>query len=311
MKVLVACDMHSSFMDDLKKNGLEVDYKPDIENHEVSEIIKHYAGLVVSTKISVDREMIDLGKRLQFIARAGSGIENIDRGYAFEKGIFCYSSPEGNRDAVAEHVIGMLLSLFNNIILADTEIGKGIWHREPNRGLELKGKTLSIIGYGNTGSTLAKKLSGFGMNLLAYDKYKSGFSDTYIQEADMEMIFQQTDILSLHVPLTEETEGLINREYIGRFQKPIYLVNTSRGKIVDTQQLLDMLDEEAVLGACLDVLENEDVRKGAKSKLPWFHDLVMKNNVVLTPHVAGWTIESRQKIGEVLLEKIMSNPLAS
>ena len=229
-------------------------------------------------------------------------MDNVDEEYAQTKGIICINAPEGNRDAVAEHVIGMLLSLLNNFRKADNEVRNGIWNREGNRGWEIKGRTLAIIGYGNTGQMLARKLSGFEVKVIAYDKYKTGFSDQYAEEVSMEQVVKHADILSFHIPLTFETRQLFNEEYLFHFKKPIFLLNASRGEVVNTRAVLNGIREGKIMGAGLDVLEVE--KFPALSEQEWFKELTENQKVILSPHVAGWTHESYRRISEVLAKKL-------
>jgi len=230
-------------------------------------------------------------------------MDNIDEAYATQKGIILINAPEGNRDAVGEHAIGMLLSLMNNFQRADAEIREGVWAREANRGIELKGKTVGIIGYGHMGSSFAQKLSGFGVNVIAYDKYKTGFSDQYAREVSMEEIVKHSDVLSLHVPLTSETRGLVDDEYLFHFKKPIFFINTSRGNVVKTQAVLNAIKQGKILAAGLDVLEQEKFPVLAEQT--WFDELRRSGKVLLSPHVAGWTFESYRKLSEVMAEKLI------
>ena len=299
-KVLIACDMPISFIEGMKRLGFDIIHNPDTNTHEIAKVIAEFDGLVVSTKSVVNREVIDAGQKLRFIARAGSGMDTIDRQYANEKGIATISSPEGNANAVAEHALGMLLSLFDHLNRADKQVRQGQWLREENRGIEIKGKTICIIGYGHTGMAFAKKLAGFEARVIAYDKYKSGFSDQFATEVLEEDIFRESDVLSVHIPLTQETHHLVNAGFISRFAKPFYFINTARGGVMKTDDVVDALRTGKILGACLDVLEDETNPKSYE----WFKALIAMDNVVLTPHIAGWTHESRERIGQVLLRKI-------
>lgn len=303
-KILVTDHVHQLFIQEMESLGFEVDYRPKIDRGEVLGIVSQYVGLVINSKTIADKEMIDLGKQLIFIGRLGSGKEIMDIEYAASKGITCMNSPEGNRDAVAEQAIGMLLNLFNHLSKADREVKQGGWLREDNRGVELGGKTVSILGYGNTGSCLAKKLQGFDISAIAYDKYVSGFSNSYVKEVDMERVFKETDVLSLHLPLTDETEYLVNEGFLEKFEKPIYLVNTARGRHVKTSDLVKGLQQGKVLGAALDVLENEPPSSSNEDFRKVFNDLINLPNVILSPHIAGWTKESKEKIARVLTTKI-------
>lgn len=253
--------------------------------------------------------MLDKADNLKWIARSGAGMENIDVEYANHKGIACFNSPEGNRDAVAEHAVGMLLMLFNKLKQGDAEVRKGQWNREANRGIELKGKTVGILGFGYMGAAFAQRLKGFQVKVIAYDKYKSGFGDDWVAEVDEATLFAESDVLSIHLPLTEETTFLIDKDYLTKFKQPIYLINTARGKNLKTTDLLGALDSGKVLGACLDVLEYESLsfEKLKSEDLPAdFQTLVKSDKVILSPHVAGWTVESYEKLSAVLAEKILS-----
>jgi len=265
-------------------------------------IINNYDGLVIRSKFQVDKAFIDQATHLRFICRAGAGMDNIDEDYALEKGIRLINAPEGNMDAVGEHAIGLLLSLMNNMNTADAEIRAGSWRREENRGYELKGRTVGIIGYGHMGSSFAKKLSGFGVNIIAYDKYKTGFSDQYAREVSMEEIVKHSDVLSLHIPLTKETDGMVNDEYFYHFKKPIFFINTARGKVVKTSAVLNAIKQGKIIAAGLDVLEVEKFPSLAEQA--WFDELRRNGRVILSPHVGGWTFESYRKISEVMARKL-------
>lgn len=296
--------MHPLLLQELESMGYAVDYEPTIEYLGVLAIISEYTGLIINSKINAGVQLIDQGARLKFIGRLGAGLEVIDLPYAKAKGIRCFNTPEGNCDAVAEHAMGMLLGLMNHINRADAQVRKGQWLREPNRGVELGGKTVGVIGYGNTGAAFAKRLAGFDVRILAYDKYKSGFGTGTIEETRLDAIFENADVVSLHVQLTPETQYLMNKEFIKRFSKPFYLVNTSRGKVVSTEDLLWGLDEGLILGAALDVLENEKLDKLSEEEKALFKRLVSHSNVLLTPHIAGWTKESKEKIAKTMAYKI-------
>src|ERR1700735_4266889 len=282
--------------------GYHCDYRPLIKPDEALQIIGNYTGLVMRSKFKLNRQYLDAGKNLRFVCRAGAGMDNIDEAYAAEKGITLINAPEGNADAVGEHAIGLLLALMNNFNIADAQIRAGSWQREANRGYELKGKTVGIIGYGFMGRSFAKKLSGFEVNVIAYDKYKTGFSDQYAREVSMEEIVKHSDVLSLHIPLTRSTNGLVNEEYLFHFKKPIFLINTSRGKVVQTRAVLNAIKQGKILGAGLDVLETE--RFPALAEQEWFEELKQSGKVLLTPHVAGWTFDSYRKISEVMADKL-------
>ncbi|MBK9291499.1 MAG: hypothetical protein IPM52_07725 [Bacteroidetes bacterium] len=307
-KVLFADTAHPSLTDLLEAQGFQcVGLGPDQGYNDCLEAIHDCVGLIIRSRFPVDQHLLDAAGQLRFIGRVGAGMENIDVEYAQAKGVICLNAPEGNRDAVAEQAIGMLLMLFNNLLRADSEVRQGIWRREANRGIEIGGKTIAIIGYGNTGGAFARKLSGFEARVLAYDKYKTGFSDSFVQETGMERVFAEADVLSLHVPLTDETRYLVNYDYLKQFRKPVYLINTSRGPVVHTASLLRAMDEGLVKGACLDVLEFEETSFESLKTGHWpeaFSQLVRRGNVVLSPHIAGWTHESNIKMAAILAQKI-------
>ena len=282
--------------------GYHCDDRPDMSREQALAVIAEYEGLAIRTKFRVDREIIDAGIKLKFIARAGAGMDNVDEEYARSKGIACINAPEGNRDAVAEHAIGLLLALMINLRKGDAGIRNGVWDREGNRGWELKGKTVALIGYGNTGRAMARKLSGFDVEVIAFDKYKTGYSDAYVKEMSMEQVVKNADVISFHIPLTRETRQLVDEEYLYHFKKPLFLINTSRGEIASTQAILKGIASGKILGAGLDVLEIE--KFPALAEKPWYGDLVNDGRVILTPHVAGWTFDSYRKISEVLAEKL-------
>jgi D-3-phosphoglycerate dehydrogenase len=264
-------------------------------------------GIVIRSRIAIDREFLDKAIRLKFIARVGAGMESIDTEYAVRKRVLCLNSPEGNRDAVGEHAIGMLLSLMNHLNRADQQVKRGIWEREGNRGTEIKGKTAGIIGYGNMGSAFAQRLRGFEAEVISWDKYKSGYSDGNTRETTLDELFASCDILSLHVPLTAETKYMVDGNFLDHFRKPLFLINTSRGPVVKTADLIAKLKSGKVLGAALDVLEYEDSSFERLSADPpeGMKYLMQAENVILSPHIAGWTVESRYKLARVLVDKII------
>lgn len=300
--ILIVDDIHPIFIEQAEAFGYTCDYRPAIKAAEALEIINQYQGLVIRSKFNIDRKVIDAATQLRFVCRAGAGMDNIDEVYAAEKNLFLINAPEGNMDAVGEHTVGMLLSLMNNFRNSDMQIRNGIWDREGNRGYELKGKTVGIIGYGFMGRSFARKLSGFGVNVIAYDKYKTGFSDDFAHEVSMEEIVKHSDVLSIHVPLTRETDGFINEEYFFYFKKPIFFLNTSRGKTAKISAVLNAVKQGRILGAGLDVLEVE--RFPSLAEQEWFEDLKQSGKVLLTPHVAGWTFDSYRKISEVMAAKL-------
>lgn len=306
MRIIITDHLHPHLAEQLTAAGFSVDVFPEITNVEVSDVIENYDGLVLSTKILVTQTLIDKASRLKFIARAGSGMENIDVKYAQLKNIQVLNSPEGNANAVAEHALGMLLSLLNNISAAHYEIKNGIWQREENRGVELDGKTIGIIGYGNTGSAFAKKLAGFHVKILAHDKYKTGFGNERVTESYLEKIKLEADIISLHIPHTTETHHYINETFITECKKEFYLLNTSRGRNVRTKDLLEALQNGKIKGAALDVFENEKFYELPPEDKEMLKKLAAMNNVILTPHIAGWTHESFFKISDILLQRILA-----
>jgi D-3-phosphoglycerate dehydrogenase len=304
MKILIVDDLHPVFKEQAALLGFEVDDRPLITREETMAVIKDYAGIAVRTKFRIDQELFDAAPNLKFVARAGAGLDNIDEAIAKERNIQLFNAPEGNMDAVGEHAIGLLLSLMNNFRNADQQIRSGKWDREGNRGYELKGKTVGIIGYGFMGKSFAKKLKGFDVNVIAYDKYKTGFSDEFAKEVSMEEIVRQSDVLSLHVPLTKETRQMVDEEYLFHFRKPIFFINTARGEVVNTKAVLNALKQGKIRGAGLDVLEAE--KFPLMSNQEWFAELAASDKVILTPHVGGWTFDSYRKISEVLVEKLAS-----
>jgi D-3-phosphoglycerate dehydrogenase len=309
MNILFIDSNHHLLHETLQKAGHTCDLNYHWTKEEIIANIHRYNGIVIRSRIKLSKEIIDKAINLKFIARAGAGMENIDVPYAESKGIQCLHAPEGNKDAVAEHALGMLLSLFNNLCRANEEVRQGKWIREGNRGVELMGKTVGIIGYGNMGSAFAERLKGFGVKILVYDKYKKGFGTSSIIETKLEHIFEEADVLSLHTPLTDETRYLLNDEFINKFKKNIYIINTARGKSVNTADLVKNIISGKVLGACLDVLEYEAVSfENIESEtLPEpFKYLIESNKVMLSSHIAGWTHESNEKIAMILANKILN-----
>lgn len=303
-KVLITDDISELLIEGLVSRNYTVDYLPLIEREEVLSIINEYEGLIINSKIICDASLLNFASNLRWIARLGSGLEVIDADFCKQKDILFFNTPEGNCRAVAEHALGMLLSLFRNIPKASKEVRNMDWIREENRGEELFGKTIGVIGYGHTGSTFANLLSGFGVKILAYDKYKAGFSSNFVTEAALEQIYQEADVVSLHLPLTEETNHFADSTFFDSFHKPIYLINTSRGMVLDTQSLINCLVSKKIKGAVLDVLENEKLNKLSADELNQFQCLLAFKNVLITPHIAGWTHQSKVKIAEVVLQKL-------
>ncbi|HEX6224802.1 MAG TPA: NAD(P)-dependent oxidoreductase [Chryseolinea sp.] len=309
-RCLIIDPMHPSLFAMLQEIGWEADYQPEITREMISDSHTNYQGIIVRSKTPIDRDLLGSNPSVKFIGRAGAGLDNLDLPYLAEKNIQVIHASEGNRDAVGEHAMGLLLALIRNIVKADQEVKKKTWAREANRGGEIMGKTVAIIGYGNTGRAFARRLSGFGCNVLAYDKYKRNFSDAFCKEANMDTIFREAEILSLHIPLTDETRMLVDLDYFKKFKNPIILINTARGEIVSLTAVDKALIEGYLRGAALDVLENEKLDKLTASQNEAFNSLRDKSNVIFTPHIAGWTFESHVKINVALVQKISALQLA-
>jgi D-3-phosphoglycerate dehydrogenase len=303
-KVLITEDVDPSLAGGLTKMGYECHEEPGISQREVAHIIHQYHGILVATRIHLDKSMIDLASSLQFIARAGSGLENIDVAYAEARNIMCISSPEGNANSVGEHSVGLLLAMFHNITRSFAQTMEEKWLVEENRVHELEEKTIAIIGYGNTGKAFAEKLQPFKMRVLTYDKYVHSYGDEFAEEAHMSRIFAEAEIISFHIPLTQETQWMIDYAYLQRFEKEIHLINTSRGKIISHKDLLQCIREKKIRGAAMDVYENENFSSHTPEERAVFRDLIKTGSVIFTPHVAGKSFESKKKIADVLLRKI-------
>ncbi|OOG71137.1 2-hydroxyacid dehydrogenase [Algoriphagus sp. A40] len=304
MKILIIDEMHPSIVEMLEMDGHQVTYSPKITRSEILEQVAAYDGLIIRSKTPMDRELLEKAINLKFIGRAGAGLDQIDLDYLVERRVKLFHAAKGNRDAVAEHAVGGLLALFNNIIKADGEVRKGIWDREGNRGHELMGKTVGIMGYGNMGKSFAKRLSGFGVKVLAYDKYKLEFGNELVQEVMWEKVKVEADILSIHVPLTPETRNFFTLDELESFAKPFWLINTARGEVISFATLNAALDRGILRGAVLDVMENEKFQKFSPEQKTEFEKLAARSNVIFSPHVAGWTFESYEKINKVLVKKI-------
>lgn len=298
--ILVTDKVHHNLLNALEADGYNVDYYPKFALEQTLSIIEDYFGVIVNSKTLCDKKLIDKGKKLKFIGRLGSGLEIIDLEYAQKKKIAVIRTPEGNCQSVGEHAIGMLLSLFNKLPKSRKQLKVLNWQREENRGIEIRGKKVGIIGYGHTGPAFKNLLSPFGAEVLIYDKYRYPYDDPQM----LSNIKKEADIISLHLPMTEETRGYVDTSFIESMKKPFYLINTARGKNVITQDLLDGLDRGKVLGACLDVYENEKPNTYTAAEKVMYTDLMNRNNVICTPHVAGWTQESLERIADVMLEKI-------
>lgn len=301
---MIVDEMHPSIIPMLEDIGLVPDYQPKIKRQDIIEVLGNYEGMIIRSKTLVDEELLQNASALKYIGRAGAGLDLIDEQLTSQRGIVVFAANEGNRVAVAEHVIGMLLVLLNNLLIADRQVRDGRWLREDNRGNELFGKTVGIIGYGNNGSETARRFAAFGCKVLVYDKFKTGFSDPYVIEASMQEIFAEADILSLHLPLTKDTLRLVDENFLESFTKSIYLINAARGEIVSLDAVLAGLKSGKIKGACLDVLENEKLHQLADEHKATFGQLIKSDKVIFTPHIAGWTHESYIRINEVLVQKI-------
>ena len=306
MKILQLDKNHPLITEQLSAKGFEIDDDFSSSYDDVLKKIDAYDGIIIRSRIPIDRNFIEHGKNLKFIARVGAGMENIDGEFATKSGISLISSPEGNRDSVAEHVLGMLLILMNRLFIASNEVKNGIWKREENRGDELLGKTFGIIGYGNMGKAVAKRLSGFGVKVIFQDILPN-LSDEFATQVSLDTLKNEADILSLHIPITNETHHLIDSQFISEMKKDFYFINTARGKNVKTSDLVEAIRSGKVRGACLDVLEYEK---------PSFENLEVENNdsafllqsekVIVTPHIAGWTVQSKEKLAQVIVDKILA-----
>jgi len=302
--ILIADEMHPSLFTMLTDAGFAFDYQPAITRAELISALTPFDGLIIRSKTTVDADLLSQSPRLRFIGRAGAGLDLIDLDETERRGIQVFHAGEGNRDAVAEQAVGMLLGLLANILKADREVRQGVWDREGNRGYELGSLTVGIIGYGNNGSATARRLSGFGCRVLAYDKYRTSYGDAYAREASLEQIMADADVLSLHIPLTPDTRQLVNDSFISQMSRPFYLINIARGEITSLSALVRGLEQGKVRGACLDVLENEKLARLTPDQQTAFEYLRQSDRVVLTPHVAGWTHESYVRINEVLVRQI-------
>jgi D-3-phosphoglycerate dehydrogenase len=304
--VLIADDFHPALMECLDRAGIYFNYVPQAKRTDILECLKQgYVGLIIRSKTPVDEEILSASPTLKWVGRGGSGTDNIDVDAAARLGIDVFNAGAANADSVAEHTLGMLLSLLHNLARADAEVRRRIWKREENRGTELKGKCVGIIGFGNTGTAVAERLQGFGVKVIAYDKYKQNFGNKQVKEVSLEQLQQHADIISLHIPLTDETRSMVNASFVNGCKTPFYLLNLSRGEIVNTNDVLNAMETGHIAGFAADVLEKEQLPKFTEKENLWFDPLIQSADTVLAPHIGGWSHESYQRISEVLADEVL------
>jgi D-3-phosphoglycerate dehydrogenase len=306
-KVLFIDKAHPLLQEELLAMGFQCDDGTTLSKEEAAAILPQYFGLVIRSRFTFDKAFLEKGTNLAFLARTGIGLEHVDLDYAAERGIQVFNSPEGSRVAVGEHAVGLLLMLMNHLSRADREVRAGQWRREPNRGTEVRGKTVGIVGYGNTGQAFARRLQGFEARVITYDKYRNNYGDDFAEAVSLEKLQEESDIVSFHIPYSKPNHLLVNSDYLDRFRKPIFLINTARGLILNTADLVERLKSGRVLGAALDVLEYEEtsfVKLNLDDLPPPFQYLRQADNVILTPHIAGWSHEAKVGHAEVLVAKI-------
>lgn len=302
--IIITAPVHDFLLDYLSSKGYEYRYVPDITYDQLMLQVQEAEGLFVTTRLPINKELLIKAEKLKWVGRLGSGMEMIDTAFARSRDIYCVSSPEGNRTAVAEHGLGMLLNLMHHISHSAKEVHMGIWERDKNRGIELTGKTVGIIGFGNTGEAFSRLLGAFNVTLLAYDKYRYDFGGRYIKEASFEQVCRYADVISFHLPLTDETRYMANEAFFDRLRNQPYILNTSRGEIIHTPALIDALATKKIRGAALDVLENERLSAYTPAEKEQLDFLSGHPNVLVTPHIAGYSHESYRKMAEILIHKL-------